>query len=98
MARFCKVVFYIFAVVLILFCSPPCTRVIAQLSTSDHLAEPGFWPTQNAVSRTDFVGAETCASCHASIFATQKTTPMGATAMHAESSDILPKKKKKKKK
>jgi hypothetical protein len=89
MARFCKVVFYIFAVVLILFCSPPCTRVIAQLSTSDHLAEPGFWPTQNAVSRTDFVGAETCASCHASIFASQKTTPMGATAMHAENSDIL---------
>jgi Cytochrome c554 and c-prime len=89
MARFCKVVFYTCAVVLVLFCSPPCTRVIAQLSTSDHLAEPGFWPTQNVVSRKDFVGAETCAACHASIFATQKTTPMGATAMHAENSDIL---------
>ena len=35
------------------------------------------------------MGAETCATCHASIFATQKTTAMGATAMHAENSEVL---------
>jgi hypothetical protein len=28
----------------------------AQLSTNDHLAEPGFWPTQNSQSRAAFVG------------------------------------------
>ncbi len=64
-------------------------RTAAQLSTSDHVAEPGFWPTQSIPSRKGIVGAETCATCHASIAATQKTTPMGATAMHVENSEVL---------
>jgi hypothetical protein len=64
-------------------------RVAAQLSTSDHVAEPGFWPTQNLPSRKDIVGADACATCHSSIFATQKITPMGATAMHVENSEVL---------
>ena len=72
-----------------LFCLTRPPRVIAQLSTEDHVSEPGFWPTQTAATRTGFVGAKTCASCHASIFATQQTTPMGATAAHVENSEIL---------
>jgi Cytochrome c554 and c-prime len=61
----------------------------AQLSTADHLSEPGFWPTQNATSLSEFAGASACASCHSTIVFTQTTTPMGATAMHAADSDIL---------
>ncbi len=61
----------------------------AQLSTDDHLAEPGFWPTQNAARRNEFVGVSACATCHAAIVATQSRTPMGATAMHISDSDIL---------
>jgi len=89
MARWRKVVFPTFGVLFILFFFAPIFRVTAQLSTGDHLAEPGFWPTQSAQYRKDFVGAETCATCHATIFASQKSTPMGATAMHAENSEIL---------
>jgi Cytochrome c554 and c-prime len=91
MARFGKTVWYAYGVMLILFCSGTfsCPCALAQLSTSDHLAEPGFWPTQDAASRKDFVGAQACGTCHAAIFASQRTTPMGATAMHVENSDIL---------
>ena len=89
MARSRKVVFRKFGMLFIFFFLAPVFRVTAQLSTSDHLAEPGFWPTQSAPYRKDFVGAETCATCHATIFASQKSTPMGATAMHVENSDIL---------
>jgi Cytochrome c554 and c-prime len=61
----------------------------AQLSTADHLAEPGFWPTQNAPRRNDFVGTSACASCHSVIVATQTRSAMGATAMLPGNSDIL---------
>ncbi len=63
--------------------------VQAQLSTADHLAEPGFWPTQPGASRADYVGADACASCHAAKVASQKTTPMANTTMHAADSEIL---------
>src|ERR1700682_2089811 len=61
----------------------------AQLSTTDHLAEPGFWPTQNATSRRDYVGSVACASCHATIVASQKATPMAGTALRADDAGIL---------
>ena len=62
---------------------------LGQLSTEDHLAEPGFWPTQGHASRDGFVGADTCAQCHAGIVASQKATPMARTAMPASVSEIL---------
>jgi hypothetical protein len=60
-----------------------------QLSTADHLAEPGFWPTQDNPSRSDFAGSDTCARCHRSKAATQKETPMARAAMSTSLSDIL---------
>ena len=63
--------------------------LFGQLSTSDHLAEPGFWPTRNGVSRGEYVGAATCASCHPSQVASQKKTAMARTAMHPGDSEIL---------
>jgi hypothetical protein len=61
----------------------------AQLSTDDHLAEPGFWPTQNAAFRNEFLGPSACAPCHAAIVAKQSRTSMGSAAMRAGDSDIL---------
>jgi hypothetical protein len=61
----------------------------AQLSTDDHLAEPGFWPTQNAAFRSEFLGTSACAPCHAAIVAKQSKTSMGSAAIHAADSDIL---------
>lgn len=66
-----------------------CRSLFAQLSTSDHLAEPGFWPTQPGTSRSEYVGSNACASCHAAKVAAQKTTPMAQNAMHADDSGIL---------
>ncbi len=89
MVRFRNMVLRTLGVLLLVFSCGSHGAIFGQLSTSDHLAEAGFWPTQSAASRKDFVGAEACSRCHAPIFATQKTTPMGATAMHVENSGIL---------
>lgn len=80
---FAQCSFFIF---LFFFLATPCH---AQLSTDDHLAEPGFWPTQGSLPRDQFVGSQACAACHPKIAASQKTTPMGRTAMLASDSEIL---------
>jgi len=69
-----------------MFCAP---LAEAQLSTDDHLAEPGFWPHQSATSRDDFAGAKACASCHAGKAAMQKLTPMANAAFSTAESGIL---------
>jgi len=63
--------------------------LFGQLSTLDHLAEPGFWPTQPGASHSEYVGTKACASCHAAKVVEQKTTPMAQNAMHADDSEIL---------
>jgi Cytochrome c554 and c-prime len=63
--------------------------LVGQLSTTDHLAEPGFWPTQNGVTRAEYVGPGACTPCHAGKVASQKSTPMAQTSMHADDADIL---------
>lgn len=60
---------------------------MAQLSTADHLADPGFWPTQEAASREGFIGPSGCRTCHAEKVATQGATPMGQTLMRANPTD-----------
>ena len=62
---------------------------LAQLSTEDHLAEPGFWPTQDTSSPNSFVGTDTCARCHGVKVASQKKTPMARAAMSVSLSEIL---------
>jgi len=61
----------------------------AQLSTEDHLAEPGFWPTQPGVSRQDYVGPAACQSCHAAKVASQAETPMARAVSHADDAKVL---------
>jgi hypothetical protein len=65
----------------------PCLQ--AQLSTEDHLAEPGFWPTQPGVSRKDYVGPAACAPCHAAKAASQARTPMARTVSYAADTEVL---------
>jgi hypothetical protein len=60
-----------------------------QLSTEDHLAEPGFWPRQSHTSNEVFVGNQACAKCHANMVASQEMTPMAQTAMPASVAEIL---------
>lgn len=63
--------------------------VRAQLSTEDHLADPGFWPTQAGASRSDYTGPEACRECHAQKFADQSTTAMRRTAFNANAAEAL---------
>ena len=68
---------------------PAAVSLFAQLSTADHLTEPGFWPTQSAPSRNEFLGAAACSPCHKGIVDSQKHTPMGGTAVAAGNSAVL---------
>jgi hypothetical protein len=63
--------------------------VHAQLSTSDHLEDPGFWPTQPGVSRSDYTGPEACRECHAEKFADQSKTAMRRTTFKADTAETL---------
>jgi hypothetical protein len=66
----------------------PC-GVFAQLSTSDHLQDPGFWPTKLFASAGDFAGSAACEQCHREIFATQRMTPMARTLSRADGNAVL---------
>lgn len=61
----------------------------AQLSTAEHLAKPGFWPTKVNRSSEEFVGSSVCAKCHAQITKVQETTPMARTLANAGASESL---------
>jgi hypothetical protein len=80
---------HLLALALALAASLPVLTAQAQLSTEDHLAEPGFWPTRGNASRDVFVGGDVCARCHSAKVATQKATPMARAAMSANIADIL---------
>jgi hypothetical protein len=61
----------------------------AQLSTNDHLAEPGWWPRREPASLKEFVGNAAGAKCHSRITASQEATSMARTLMRAVDADVL---------
>jgi hypothetical protein len=63
--------------------------VRAQLSTDDHLAEPGWWPRRKPANLREFAGNAACAKCHSRMTASQETTPMARTLMRAADADVL---------
>lgn len=75
------------AVFSLLLCAVPPLR--AQLSTDDHLADPGFWPTQHARSRGEYAGEAACAQCHRGIAVTQFKTSMRLTTIRVLDSQVL---------
>lgn len=75
-------------VAIILFMISQASPLSAQLSTADHLQDPGFWPTQSADSTDQFVGAATCLPCHRKM-STQPQTPMARTASYTSTNDVL---------
>src|SRR5579884_1638090 len=42
-----------------------------QYTSEEHLAKPGWWPRKGDAPRSDYVGAEVCAQCHATLAAGQ---------------------------
>ena len=61
----------------------------AQRATEDRVQNPGWWPTQGAAHRSDYLGPAACAECHPSEAASQRTAPMAHAAARAVESDIL---------
>ena len=61
----------------------------AQLSTDDHLAEPGWWPRRRPADLKEFAGNAACSKCHSHIAASQEATPMARTLMRAAEADVL---------
>jgi hypothetical protein len=61
----------------------------AQLSTAEHIAKPGYWPTKVNRSTEEFVGSPVCAKCHTQIAKMQETTRMAQTLASASASESL---------
>lgn len=60
-----------------------------RMSTLERLSQPGWWPTKTVGTRKDYVGAQVCAQCHASVAATAKDTEMARALLRPEESEIL---------
>jgi hypothetical protein len=43
-----------------------------QFTSDEHLTKPGWWPRKGDAPRSDYVGAEVCAQCHAALAAGQR--------------------------
>lgn len=52
-----------------------------QFTTAEHLHGPGWWPRKGDAPRSDYVGAEVCAQCHATLAAGQAKHAMAHTAI-----------------
>jgi hypothetical protein len=60
-----------------------------QVSTIEHLAKPGFWPTKINSPAEGFAGVSVCAECHAGIATKQSAVPMARTVARAGESEVL---------
>src|SRR5260370_39992818 len=78
------------ALAILIFAAPGTYLLVrAQLSTDDHLAEPGWWPRRTPDALNKLTGSSACATCHAKKAATQETTPMAATLFRAADADVF---------
>lgn len=59
-----------------------------QFTSEEHLAKPGWWPRKGNAPRSDYVGAEVCAQCHAALAAGQQKHAMAHTATPAAKAQI----------
>lgn len=87
-----RIVLLCFVTVLIL-CAAPKAQVpdtmLDQMSTADHLKQPGWWPRKGDAARDEFVGAQVCAECHKVYAAGQQQHSMAHTAMLPTNSTAL---------
>jgi hypothetical protein len=60
-----------------------------QFTSDEPLAKPGWWPRKGDAPRSDYVGAQVCAQCHAGIAEGQARHAMAHTAIPAAKAEIL---------
>lgn len=63
--------------------------MLDQMSTADHLKQPGWWPSKSIANRHDYVGAAVCSQCHESLSKGQSEHSMARTAMIATDLPLL---------
>jgi hypothetical protein len=61
-----------------------------QMSTEEHLAQPGWWPRKGNVPRSDYVGAAVCAECHSELFAGQQQHAMARSSSLVTNATSIP--------
>ncbi len=66
-----------------------CASLHAQLSTEDHLADPGFWPRKSHTTQEALAGSQACTACHASLSRSQALSRMAQAAMPASAASLL---------
>src|SRR5215207_3540365 len=77
----------LFAGFVFLFCLLPSRAQGPSMSAGGGAQSPTTWRPSRADAK--YVGAQTCAKCHAEESATQHSTAMGRAAQTAETSDVL---------
>ena len=91
LVRYSRIVVLCLAVALV--CVPSRTQVpetmLDQMSTADHLKQPGWWPHKGDAARDEYVGAKVCAECHAGEAKGQQQHSMAHTAILPTDSEVL---------
>jgi hypothetical protein len=67
----------------------PAAPTAVPMATEDRMDLPGWWPTKGTASRSEFVGPDACADCHATKVRTQKLTPMAHAALRPIDSEAF---------
>src|SRR5271155_5503691 len=57
--------------------------------TSEHVKDPGWWPTKGTAPRSAYAGSAACKTCHRSIAESQAQTPMFKAASRPEDASVL---------
>jgi hypothetical protein len=70
------------------FAQVPAT-MFDQMTTADHLKQPGWWPLKTNATRSEYVGAEVCAECHQALAKSQNQHSMAHTAQFPSESAVL---------
>jgi len=65
------------------------STILDQMSTQDHLKQPGWWPRKGDAARDEYVGPAACAECHETQAHGQGQHSMAHTSMPASESSVL---------
>jgi hypothetical protein len=65
------------------------STILDQMSTEDHLKQPGWWPRKGEAARDEYVGPAVCAECHETQAHGQGQHSMAHTAMVPTDSPVL---------
>src|SRR5581483_8273741 len=65
----------------------PSTAAV-QMTTEDHLAQPGWWPRKGDAPRSAYVGAAACAECHSEFSKGQREHAMARSSLPVKNAKV----------